>query len=514
MPIRIPDYGPTPSSSSSSPRGVNLKGINPGGVSIQGINASDAVKPALALARVAESSGGAIAQQLAEHDLRVMESENAADLTEFKTAAKTAYAQRVATFAEDHDYKSYGQAWDKDIEGLQKTLTDGGFSQSTTDRAKLWLESFAGDTRISVAATAQNKAIKRSKDATVNALDLVEQNFNPANPGASILEVEDHLADSPYTPEEKDRVRQTMGKRIDAKAREIDEQDFMEMLEADPASAGDLLDDEFIFSTFDAADRMRFKSMAKRKTIERKSEGFEDIRNGVITGDLDEAGIMVQAEQMNLTPEETEKAVKFRNDFLKAEAEAGPLDWAKVFKLEQDIDALDEASMTKEAYAREWGKLYDRAAIEAVGDDGKGGQIQGGLKQKLWGKNPVLERRKVDLPEGVESELGRIIAVERNLGTWGQLKDDEGNPDPVATRAAVEAENNLRRQIKLELEKNPEQFRQPGAIQEWFNAKLGGQRAGQAVRQWTGATGALFPSDAGTTDSDPDLSKQILRYRR
>lgn len=175
-----------------------------------GISPSDAMKPGLALGSVARGLGKA-AETLHKHDMEIMEAENAADLMEFKTEAKTAYANRQASFAEDHDYLNYGKKWEGDLQGLQKALSERKYSAATLEKARLFLTDFEGSSKIGVASAAQRKALERKGQAFKNSVAQIEANYDPSTPEgreAGRAMFEDALGDmSGLTPEQKDAIR-------------------------------------------------------------------------------------------------------------------------------------------------------------------------------------------------------------------------------------------------------------------------------------------------------------------
>ena len=174
------------------------------GATPQGVSIGDAVKPALALGSIAGAIGKA-GDKIHAHDMKIMEAENSADLTEFKTAAKTAYANRMQSFAEDHDHLKYRDNWEKDLEGLKKGLADKGYSPDTLARAKEYLSGFEGDTRIAVASAAQKKAVERGRMQFKNGVQQIEQFYDPSNPEVAYSMLQDTLNDQTHmTPEEKE----------------------------------------------------------------------------------------------------------------------------------------------------------------------------------------------------------------------------------------------------------------------------------------------------------------------
>lgn len=198
MAITIPSQSPVSS-------GPTLQGVSPG----------DAMAPGLALGRVAQSVGKA-AKVLAEHDARIQKVQNAADLTEIKTKMKATYADFRLGLAEDHDYKGYSEKWDKELESLQKGIVEGQYSQAVIDEANRQFTAFQGDTRIGVAAAAQNKAVERAKQAYANGFQMAVDAYDPANP--STADFNEHLESQTWmTPEEKESQNELYRERIKRK---------------------------------------------------------------------------------------------------------------------------------------------------------------------------------------------------------------------------------------------------------------------------------------------------------
>lgn len=184
MPIKIPNLGP----SSSGP-------------ALPGVSVNDAIKPALALSNVGRSIGNA-GDKMYEHDMKIMEAENAADLTEFKNQAKTAYANRQASFEDNPNHLTFKDEWNKDLDGLNKTLSESGYSNSTTEKAKLFMSGFESDSRIGVASSAQARSVQRRDQMVRNGVAQLEQFYDPSNAAVSRSMLDDIKRDNPeITPE-------------------------------------------------------------------------------------------------------------------------------------------------------------------------------------------------------------------------------------------------------------------------------------------------------------------------
>ena len=183
MPIKIPNLGP----SSSGP-------------ALPGVSVSDAIKPALALSNVGRSIGNA-GDKIYEHDMKIMEAENAADLTEFKNQAKTAYANRQASFEDNPNHLTFKDEWNKDLDGLNKTLSESGYSNSTTEKAKLFMSGFESDSKIGVASSAQGKSVQRRDQAFKNGVAQLEKFYDPNNPDVVLSMFGDLLDDQNFSPE-------------------------------------------------------------------------------------------------------------------------------------------------------------------------------------------------------------------------------------------------------------------------------------------------------------------------
>lgn len=272
MPIRLPNFAP--SSSGRAPQGVSL---------------SDATAPALALSRVGGAIGG-IGQQLTNHVLELQEAENAADLTEFATEAKEVFAARKASFAEDHDYRTYGEKWDGDLSRLEESLSSKNLSPAAREKAQLFLKEFKGNSKISVAAEIQKKSIQRAKQAYANGMQTAIDAFDPTNPSDAPLEgllgIQTWM-----TPEEKEAARQKYGditarKSVFAAAHE-DPKAWLENNQ-EPGNDPGLWSEG--------------KRIAKARLRELTSKQTEDVLNGMASGSLKREDIEA------LTPDLSESA--------------------------------------------------------------------------------------------------------------------------------------------------------------------------------------------------------------
>ena len=172
---------------------------------LQSASISAATAPALALGHVAQGVGK-IAKQLTEHDAKIMQAQNDADLTEIKTHMKSSYANYQAGLVDDHDYKQYGNKWDKELSNMQANLDKGDYSQAVKDRARREFEEFKGDTRIGVAAATQKKAVERGKLAYANGFKMALDSYAPGTKNYS--EIDSLLGDqTSFSPEQKEQQR-------------------------------------------------------------------------------------------------------------------------------------------------------------------------------------------------------------------------------------------------------------------------------------------------------------------
>ena len=247
MPIKIPNLGP--SSSGPTPQGVSI---------------SDAIKPALALTNLAQGIGKA-GDALYAHDMKIMEAENAADLTEFKTKAKSVYADRQASFADDHDHLKQKEKWEEDLGNLNEYLGSQEYSPSTLRKAKLYMTGFEGDSRIGVASSAQRKAVERRDQAFKNGIAQLEESYVPGQSAAFRALRDDMLADQNFTPE----VIESIKKQTD---NYMDERNTQAKIQED--SAG-WLERNKEARTKDPMKFRAFEVMARRKILETTREGYE-----------------------------------------------------------------------------------------------------------------------------------------------------------------------------------------------------------------------------------------------
>ena len=258
MPIKIPNLGP--SSSGPTPQGVSI---------------SDAIKPALALTNLAQGIGKA-GDALYAHDMKIMEAENAADLTEFKTKAKSVYADRQASFADDHDHLKYKEKWEEDLGNLNEYLGSQEYSPSTLRKAKLYMTGFEGDSRIGVASSAQRKAVERRDQAFKNGIAQIEESYDPLHPEVFRALRDDLVADQNFTPENIKAIK----KQTD---NYMDERNTQAKIQEDPAG---WLERNKEARTKDPMKFRAFEVMARRKILETTREGYEFAQDLMATNQL------------------------------------------------------------------------------------------------------------------------------------------------------------------------------------------------------------------------------------
>lgn len=259
---------------------ITIPGYNPSssGASPQGISIGDAVAPSLALGHVARGVGDA-AKVLAEHDARIQEVQNSADLTEIKTRMKAAYAGFQQGLEEDHDYKGYAEKWNRELDGLQKKITEGKYSRAVLDEARRQFGAFKGDTQIGVAAAAQRKAVERAKKNFEGGFQMAVDGYDPANPSTEDFD-ELMAGQSWMTPEEKAAVQAQYDRITERKAvfAEIHE-DPRGWLERNAEPKGDL-------SFWDASQKR-----AKARVRELVAEQADTVLNGILEGNVEESDI-------------------------------------------------------------------------------------------------------------------------------------------------------------------------------------------------------------------------------
>jgi len=259
-PITIPD--------------LNLVGSGP---SLPRADASAAMAPGMALRSVAEGVTD-VAAQLEAHNARILEVENARAITEIKTKARTAYANFQASLTEDHDYRTYQEKWESTMGQLRAEIDKGEYSGLVRDQASIFLEDFAGDTRIGVAAAMQRKAVERGKLAFSNAFQSTVDGYNPMAGPPSMAPVEELLADQAWMlPEEKDMYRQKFQDAASAKARiaeiHADPEDWMERHQ----DAGDMDISQWY------AMRQTAKELIGQRAVEAAMEAQDMIALGQLT---------------------------------------------------------------------------------------------------------------------------------------------------------------------------------------------------------------------------------------
>lgn len=225
----------------------NLQAVG-SGPSLPRADASAAMAPGMALKSVAAGVSD-VADVLDQHNQRILAVQNAADLTEIKTKARTAYANFQASLTEDHDYKTYQTKWESALSNLRAEIEKGEYSGMVRDQAGIFLEDFAGDTRIGVSAAMQRKAVERGKLAFGNAFQATVDGYDPASGPPSTAALEELLDDQAWMlPEEKDQQRQRFRDATAAKYRiaeiHADPEDWLERnKEPGPGNLGQWIDD-------------------------------------------------------------------------------------------------------------------------------------------------------------------------------------------------------------------------------------------------------------------------------
>lgn len=265
--------------------------------------------PGLALGRVGETIED-VGGVLAAHNERILEVENASDLTEIQSRLKTAYADFQESLLTDHDYKGYRERWDGTLEELRGELEEGEFSPMVRDQARLLFTEFEGNTRIGVSEAAQRKAVERSRQAFNNAYQGEMNAYNPATGEGG--DIEGLLAMHSYlTPEQKDEMRTRFA---DEKRRK---DDFFSVHE-DPAA---WREDHPNPGAMDPGEWANLDARAKRLIGEQLGEQTRDITDAIVSGDItDPAQIDDLAPDMR--PALREELKGFLEDHLSGQREA------------------------------------------------------------------------------------------------------------------------------------------------------------------------------------------------
>lgn len=254
----------------------NLQAVG-SGPSLPRADASAAMAPGMALKSVAAGVSD-VADVLDQHNQRILAVQNAADLTEIKTKARTAYANFQASLTEDHDYKTYQTKWESALSNLRAEIEKGEYSGMVRDQAGIFLEDFAGDTRIGVSAAMQRKAVERGKLAFGNAFQATVDGYDPASGPPSTAALEELLDDQAWMlPEEKDQQRQRFRDATAAKYRiaeiHADPEDWLER-HAEPGT-GDLGQWQ--------ADVNRAKGLARQRAADALDQAEDMMASGQLT---------------------------------------------------------------------------------------------------------------------------------------------------------------------------------------------------------------------------------------
>ena len=252
-------------------------GSSSSGQVLRGVSPQSAAAKGLSISAVAGEIKG-VADSVFEHDQKIREVENAADLSEIKSELKSTYANFQTGLAEDHDYKNYGDKWEGQLGQLRKSIDSGKYAQTTREKAKALLLDFEGDSKIGIAKYAQEKAVQRAKQGYANGFKQLIEEYNPANP--SDTDFQDLLRDQPWmTPE------QAASSELDFK-NSTKRKDVLYQVDLDPRAW--LKNNESPKRGVDSALWEQGQRRAKAQIRENVSEQTDLVLNSIVEGTFNE----------------------------------------------------------------------------------------------------------------------------------------------------------------------------------------------------------------------------------
>ena len=452
-------------------------------------------------------------------------------VAEADTVMQEALAEQRAWQVNNPDPSGWESRWKEKLNDLGSSLSSNeSYSERTKGAVALRFERFRGSSLADVSLSGTKQAFGLAASSGKAAVMRAIQDQDAGSFEAEVSRMEQagyvypHEAEGMKIQFQKEGERQT--REAEQEAFQSDREAFATWLEADPWAALEATDDEYLLGSFDPIQRRAAKAEAEREIQKQQAIGMEAVRSGIITGVTDEKEIAAQGWALRLGAEEVEGLKDFRKAVLEKQANAGPQDIEKLVTLEADLRAFDPTGMDKKQAIQEWGKLYERIAIDAAGDDGRGGQTRGALYSLAYQKNPILERRPKTAGGGtLKSQLGDFIRLDEQAGGFGKIKNDDGEIDRAAGQRAINEKIEIEKRFEATLEADPKAFEMPGSLGKWYNDVRGKSAMGNRVEGWYGnrPTNALFPLDIppaldSSNPEDPgrkkaaELDPEIQKY--
>lgn len=268
------------------------------------------------------------------------------------------------------------------------------------------------------------------------------------------------------------------GKRYQAKqeadelraAREADFNTVAGMLAADPFEVTEALD-AGAFPSLDRADQLRVRSQARTAENRLQAETAQQMIDGIISGEASNADLKALADGARFSASQKEEIITFRDKRARLEDENGPLDYAAITEAERAIESYDPIQdETGETYAR----LYAQVELATIGGGKAGDSMAGAFRQRLYQKNPLLDHTQE--PEGLSKEFTGVLDSYKKSGAFGDQDTEEGQREWATWNA------DLYRRFQKEVKRDPDQFKQRGAVADWMAEQINGRAFGEAIK--------------------------------
>ncbi len=256
-------------------------------------------------------------------------------------------------------------------------------------------------------------------------------------------------------------------------AREADINALSGMLVTDPFAAETALLNG-AFGSFDDTDTLRASSQIRTAQNRFRAEISQQMIDGIVSGEASGADLSAMASKARLSPSQEEEITIFRQKRARLEAENGPLDYAAIAKAEAAIEAYDPIQDdTGEGYAR----LYAQVELATVGGGKAGDSMAGAFRQRLYQKNPFLDHtQEAEAPEGLNKEFTGVLDSYKQSGAFGDQDTEEGQ------RQWATWNGDLYRRFQAEVKRDPDKFRERGAVEDWVTEQVQGKAFGESIK--------------------------------
>lgn len=418
------------------------------------------------------------------------DAKNTADVAASMLELETEYANWT-TQRDPTNPSKWNEEWqERSNSRVQDLLEDDNLSPAAREILALRSSQYLGNTRISVAKDAANEEFKRAKSATMAQAMRAIESQDPVTFGAAtaVGREEGYLYDHEIEALDQrfDAEGERQDKQAEAEARQQHIDNITLTIMADPDHAIDILsqtNDVGMVDTLPGLDPGDIKRMKREAQIEKDrqhSSSVNQMLDSVFEENWSDKQIEDEAERMGFTERDTAKFVqanKRKNDALAANR---PVDMPAVQKAWADVEAYDP---TADDLHGTKGQRFNELFLQLLSATTTGGDeassMRGALKQKLYAKNPFTVHK---LPADPVERLPQLFSG--IMGTYAPevVRDD----DRVVTnsnelRAFMSLQNHLWNELKLESERNPDKFREHGAVERWISERMAQPKMGKAV---------------------------------